>query len=173
MKKEKYCKPVIKYLSKLGILLSAISLSLGILYFFLPTNSILYDLFGIVFFISWILNATLVYFTDIFLNKNIHTGKRINRISYYYLALFIASILLMVFGVIFSAFVVLAYQGTIAIISLLIIDLLPDIVISTISATGGVLIIGIGINVTGIGKVNIGNLLPSLFIAGILAFIFL
>ena len=106
MKKEKYSKAVIKYLSKLGIFLSAFSLSLGIFYFFLPTNSILYDLFGLALVISWFLNGALIYFTDIYLNKNFHIGKRINRLSYYYLALFIASILLMVFGVIFSAFII-------------------------------------------------------------------
>jgi len=120
MKKEKYCKAVIKYLSKIGIFLSAFSLSLGIIYLFLPTNSILYDLFGIALIISWFLNAALVYFTDIYLNKNFHIGKRINRVSYYYLALFIASILLMVFGVIFSAFIIsgpLLVLGNLMIIS--------------------------------------------------------
>jgi hypothetical protein len=120
MKKEKYSKVVIKYLSKLGIFLSAISLSLGILYFFFPINSILYDIFGEVLIISWFLNGALVYFTDIYLNKNIHMGKRINRLSYYYLALFIVSILLMVFGVIFSAFIIsgiLLVLGNIMIVS--------------------------------------------------------
>ena len=120
MKKEKCSKAVIKYLSKLGIFLSAFSLSLGIFYFFLPTNSILYDLLGLALIISWLFNAALVYFTDIYLNKNFHIGKRINRISYYYLALFIASILLMVFGVIFSAFMIsgiLLVLGNVMIIS--------------------------------------------------------
>ena len=120
MKKEKWSKAVIKYLSKLGIFLSAFSLSLGIFYFFLPTNSILYDLLGLTLIISWLFNAALVYFTDIYLNKNFHIGKRINRISYYYLALFIASILLMVFGVIFSAFIIsgiLLVLGNVMIIS--------------------------------------------------------
>ena len=113
MKKEKCGKAVIKYLSKVGIFLSAFSLSLGIIYFFFPTNSILYDLFGIALIISWFLNGALIYFTDIYLNKNIPMGKRINRLSYYYLALFIASILIMVFGVIFSAFII---SGTILVL---------------------------------------------------------
>ena len=120
MKKEKYSKAVIKYFSKLGIFLSAFSLSLGIFYFFFPINSTLYDLFGLAFIISWFLNAALVYFTDIYLNKDFHVGKRINRISYYYLVLFIASILLMVFGVVFSAFIIsgtLLVLGNIMIIS--------------------------------------------------------
>ncbi|MHA1241553.1 MAG: hypothetical protein ACTSQU_12315 [Promethearchaeota archaeon] len=120
MKKEKCSKAVIKYLSKLGIFLSAFSLSLGIFYFFLPINSILYDLLGLSLIISWLFNAALVYFTDIYLNKNFHIGKRINRISYYYLALFIVSILLMVFGVIFSAFMIggiLLVLGNVMIIS--------------------------------------------------------
>jgi len=120
MKKEKFSKAAIKYLSKIGIFLSAISLSLGIFYFFLPTNSILYDLFGFALIISWLLNGALVYFTDIYLNKNFYMGKRINRLSYYYLALFITSIIFMVFGVIFSAFIIsgpLLVLGSIMIIS--------------------------------------------------------
>ena len=120
MKKEKYSRALIKYLSKFGIFLSAFSLSLGIIYFFFPTNSILYDLFGLALIVSWVLNAGLVYFTDIYLNKDFHMGKRINRLSYYYLALFIASILLMVFGVVFSAFIIsgtLLVLGNIMIIS--------------------------------------------------------
>ena len=120
MKKEKCSKAAIKYLSKLGIFLSAISLSLGIFYFFLPTNSTLYDLFGFVLIISWFLNGALVYFTDIYLNKNFYMGKRINRLSYYYLTLFITSILLMLFGVIFSAFIIsgpILVLGNIMIIS--------------------------------------------------------
>jgi len=120
MKKEKCSKAVIKYLSKVGIFLSAFSLSLGIFYFFLPINSILYDLFGLALIISWLLNGALIYLTDIYLNKNVLIGKRINRLAYYYLALFIASILLMVFGVIFSAFIIsgiLLVLGNIMIIS--------------------------------------------------------
>ena len=120
MKKENFGKSAIKYLSKVGIFLSAFSLALGIFYFFLPTNSTLYDLFGFALIISWVLNAALVYFTDIYLNKNFYIGKRINRLSYYYLALFITSILLMVFGVIFSAFIIsgpLLVLGNIMIIS--------------------------------------------------------
>ena len=120
MKKEKYSKAVIKYFSNLGIFLSAFSLSLGILYFFFPINSFLFDIFGVVVIISWFLNGALVYLTDIYLNKNIYVGKRINRLSFYYLALFIVSILLMVFGVIFSAFIIsgiLLVLGNIMIIS--------------------------------------------------------
>ena len=120
MKKEKYSKAVIKYFSNLGIFLSAFSLSLGILYFFFPINSFLFDIFGVVVIISWFLNGALVYLTDIYLNKNIYVGKRINRLSFYYLASFIVSILLMVFGVIFSAFIIsgiLLVLGNIMIIS--------------------------------------------------------
>jgi len=111
---------VIKYLSNLGIFLSVFSLSLGILYFFFPVNSILFDIFGLILISLWLLNGALVYFTDIYLNKNIQVGKRINRLSFYYLALFIVSILLMVFGVIFSAFIIsgiLLVLGNIMIIS--------------------------------------------------------
>jgi len=120
MKKENFSRAVIKSLSNLGIFLSTGSLSLAVLYFFFPANYLLYDILGYTLIISWFLNAALVYFTDIYLNKNFPMGKRINRISYYYLALFIASILLMVFGVIFSAFIIsgiLLVLGNVMIIS--------------------------------------------------------
>jgi len=104
--REKYYKLILKYLSNLGIFSNVLTIALAILYFFLPANFILYDVFGIVLILSWTLNLALIYLIDKFLNKNVPIGKRINRLSYYYIALSIGSILLMVFGVILSAFII-------------------------------------------------------------------
>jgi len=104
--REKYYKSILKYLSNLGIFTNVLTIALAILYFFLPAHFILYDVFGIALILSWTLNLVLIYLIDKFLNKNIPIGKRINRLSYYYLALSIASVLLMVFGVVLSAFII-------------------------------------------------------------------
>jgi uncharacterized protein len=72
-------------------------------------------------------------------------------------------------GVIFSAIPVLLYQGAIALastyIDVIIGPELLEAVIAEITAVGGVLIIGIGLNVLEIKKINVANLLPSLAVA--------
>jgi uncharacterized membrane protein YqgA involved in biofilm formation len=74
-------------------------------------------------------------------------------------------------GVIFSAVPVLIYQGVIAVaatfITLMISDASLNAIIVEVTAVGGVLIIGIGINILQIKKINVANLLPSLLIAAI------
>ncbi|WP_028552262.1 DUF554 domain-containing protein [Paenibacillus sp. UNC451MF] len=74
-------------------------------------------------------------------------------------------------GVLFSAVPVFLYQGAIALaaagISTLIQqDMLTEI-IAQITAVGGVLIMGIGVNLLEIRKINVANLLPSLLIAAL------
>jgi len=72
------------------------------------------------------------------------------------------------FGVIFSAIAVLLYQGTIALSAKLITSFLStaelSAVVMEVSAVGGVLIAGIGISMLQIKKINVVNLLPSIFI---------
>ncbi|MDR3000336.1 MAG: DUF554 domain-containing protein [Fibromonadaceae bacterium] len=79
------------------------------------------------------------------------------------------------FGVIFSAGVLFLYQGAIALSAKFITSFLSatelDTVITEVSAVGGILIAGIGINVLQIKKINIVNLLPSIFIVAGLALI--
>jgi uncharacterized membrane protein YqgA involved in biofilm formation len=77
------------------------------------------------------------------------------------------------FGVIFSAGAVLLYQGAIALSAGLITSFLSaaelNAVVTEVSAAGGILIAGIGLSVLGIKKVNVVNLLPSIFVVGGLA----
>ncbi|KIL38807.1 membrane protein [Gordoniibacillus kamchatkensis] len=74
-------------------------------------------------------------------------------------------------GVLFSALPVFVYQGAIALcaslITLLVGDEMLGAMIKEVSAVGGVLIIGIGLNVLEIKRVHVGNLLPSLLIAAL------
>lgn len=71
-------------------------------------------------------------------------------------------------GVIFSSLVVLSYQGILTILASFMGNILPEASINCITAAGGLMVIGIGINLLGLGKIKVGNLLPGLLIGGIL-----
>lgn len=68
------------------------------------------------------------------------------------------------FGVIFSSLIVLLYQGSITISSSLLKPLLNESVINQMTAIGGLIIIGIGINLLELKKINVGNMIPSIFL---------
>ena len=68
------------------------------------------------------------------------------------------------FGVMFSSLIVLLYQGSITISSSLLKPLLNENVINQMTAIGGLIIIGIGINLLELKKINVGNMIPSIFI---------
>lgn len=67
-------------------------------------------------------------------------------------------------GVMFSAVPVLIYQGSIVLLGTYISEFLTDEVINEISVVGSVLILGIGLTVLEIKKINVGDLLPAIFI---------
>jgi uncharacterized membrane protein YqgA involved in biofilm formation len=76
-------------------------------------------------------------------------------------------------GVLFSFIPVFIYQTLITLIAFYAKEFLTQTVINEISATGGILIIGIGITILEIKKIKIGNLLPSIIVALILALFFI
>ncbi|MBM7606721.1 putative membrane protein YqgA involved in biofilm formation [Metabacillus crassostreae] len=71
-------------------------------------------------------------------------------------------------GVLFSAIPVFLYQGSIALFANVIHAFLPaallELLIAELTATGGVLIFAIGINILGIKQIRVANLLPSIII---------
>ncbi len=67
-------------------------------------------------------------------------------------------------GVAFSSISVLVYQGLITLTANTMKIFLTDPVITEMSAVGGVLIMGIGVNLLGLKKIKIGNMLPAIFI---------
>ena len=67
-------------------------------------------------------------------------------------------------GVGLSAFAVLIYQGAIALLAMWIEPLLTETVITEMSAVGGLLIFAIGLNMQGITKIRVGNLLPAILV---------
>jgi len=72
-------------------------------------------------------------------------------------------------GVMFSTLPILIYQGGITLFSSLIKNLFTTHTINMITGVGGVLIIGIGLNLLGIKKIKLANFLPALIIAFILS----
>jgi uncharacterized protein len=71
-------------------------------------------------------------------------------------------------GVAFSAFSVLIYQGTITLLAQYLHSFLTTPIITEMSATGGILIIGIGLRLMELKDIRVGNLLPSIGYAVIL-----
>lgn len=67
-------------------------------------------------------------------------------------------------GVAFSALPVFVYQGAITLLANFVKDLLIPEVINEMSAVGGILIMAIGINILGIKKIKVGNMLLAVFI---------
>lgn len=80
-------------------------------------------------------------------------------------------------GVLLSAFPVVIYQGLIALFATQITKVIPEaaleLFLQEMTATGGIMIIAIGLNLLGLTKIRVANLLPSLVIVGIaVAFIY-
>ena len=75
-------------------------------------------------------------------------------------------------GVIFSAIPVVLYEGLIALFATQIDRFVPqalmDQFIVEMTATGGIMIFAIGLNLTGMVKIRVANLLPGIVITGII-----
>lgn len=74
-------------------------------------------------------------------------------------------------GVMFSAVPVFVYQGTITLLAGVLKPLLVPAVVSQMSGVGGLLIVGIGLNMLREKKIKVGNMLPAIFIPLIYYFI--
>jgi len=68
-------------------------------------------------------------------------------------------------GVLFSAFSVLIYQGSIEFFARHLQDVFTDALITQISAVGGLMIMGIGANMAFGAKIKVANLLPAFIFA--------
>ena len=75
-------------------------------------------------------------------------------------------------GVLFSAIPVMLYQGMIALFATQIDKFIPqalmDSFILELTATGGVMIFAIGLNLIGLTKIRVANLLPGIIVTGVL-----
>ncbi len=77
-------------------------------------------------------------------------------------------------GVLFSSLIILVYQGAISLLAVQVQSFFTPIMMSEMSATGGVILMAVAINsLLEIKQIRAGNFLPALIIAPILAMIFL
>lgn len=76
-------------------------------------------------------------------------------------------------GVLFSVIPLFIFQGGLTILAIWLGKLMPEAVINEMSATGGLILIGLGISLMEIKKIKVANMLPALVFAIILAYIFL
>ena len=69
-------------------------------------------------------------------------------------------------GTAFSAIPLLIYQGGITLLAGWLGPYLPEAVITEMTAAGGALIIGIAVNMLGLGRerIKVGNMLPAMFL---------
>ena len=67
-------------------------------------------------------------------------------------------------GVAFSALSILVLEGTVALLASLLTGVLTDAVITEISVTGSLIIIGVALNVLGLTKLRIMNMTPALLL---------
>ena len=72
-------------------------------------------------------------------------------------------------GCAFSAFLVLVYQGVIAVMGYFLLSAVSAATVTYMSVTGSLIIILIGTNMLGMTKVKTANMVPAIFIPLILA----
>lgn len=73
-------------------------------------------------------------------------------------------------GVLFSAFVIVIYQGAITLLSTFVAPVMTDMMITDISAVGSALIIAIGLNMLEMTKLKLANFLPAIGVMIILSY---
>lgn len=65
-------------------------------------------------------------------------------------------------GVLFSVIPLLIYQGGITLLSMWLGNFFAQSVVNELTATGGILLIGLGLNILNVAKIKVTDLLPSL-----------
>ena len=72
-------------------------------------------------------------------------------------------------GVMLSAIIVFIYQGSITLVASFLSIFLNEVVINNMTAVGSLLIVGLGLNILGVTKIKVSNLLPSIVIVVLLS----
>jgi len=67
-------------------------------------------------------------------------------------------------GVMLSSIAVFIYQGSITLLAGGLSTILTEAVISNMSAVGSLIIVGLGLNMLGVSKIKVANLLPAIFL---------
>lgn len=76
------------------------------------------------------------------------------------------------FGVLFSAVPIFIYQGSLTVFAGFLQPYLSPAMMTELTATGGVLIVAIGMNIMEIKKIPLANMLPALPLCVVLAYFF-
>jgi len=76
-------------------------------------------------------------------------------------------------GVLFSVIPLFIYQGGLTLLAGSLHAVMTDVVVSEVSAAGGLILIGLGITILDIKQLRVLNMLPALVFAGLLAAVFL
>lgn len=76
-------------------------------------------------------------------------------------------------SVILSSISVLLYQGLITLFAASIMTVLANDVMRELTALGGVLLLGLGLSMLGVARINVINMLPSLVIIVVLGYFFM
>ena len=71
-------------------------------------------------------------------------------------------------GVLFSAVSVALVQGFLTLLGVLLGSMLPDAHIAALTATGGLLLVGIALRLLRVREITVGDLLPALVVAPVL-----
>ena len=74
-------------------------------------------------------------------------------------------------GVVFSAITIFAYQGAITLGAGMLANVLSETVINNMTGVGSLLIIGLGLNILGVTKIKVANLLPAVILPVFLVFL--
>jgi hypothetical protein len=75
------------------------------------------------------------------------------------------------FGVLGSAFPILVYQGSLTLLASKLQTFFTPVIIRELTSVGGVIVMGIGVNILGLKKVRVGNFIPALFIIVIILYV--
>jgi len=76
-------------------------------------------------------------------------------------------------GVLFSAIPLLIFQGALTLLASQLGEFIDPIIITEVTAVGGIILIGLGINLLEIKKIKVVNLLPAMLIVPLLMELFL
>lgn len=74
-------------------------------------------------------------------------------------------------GVLFSIIPIFLYQGTITLLASSIAQFMSESMIAEMTSVGGLMLIGLGITILKIKKVNVTNMLPALLVAILMAYL--
>lgn len=75
-------------------------------------------------------------------------------------------------GVFFSAIPLFLYQGGLTLLAQVLGTVLSDAIVAETTAAGGLILVGLGINILEIRRLRVANMLPALGVAALLAWLF-